>query len=296
MEGAAENVAHRVNIRTVRFALTLAEELHFGRAAQRHYIAAQPFGRIIQGLESDLGYRLFDRTSRRVSLTPRGLVFLDRAQQVVDAFDRLILSHPIGTSAEHLTFGVLGFGISTLWADFKDGLSAAIPDLAISFADLTLSEQYDAVLSGAVDVGFVQELGLVDGIDLIPVTAGPRVAVVPKQSEMAGATWLSVADIAESEFVDLDTGGLLEEWAGPAWVNGRRGDRVRYPAAIPSAVALTGRIALHAAPAASYYPHPQVSFVPLEGPDCTIAVAVRSNDRRPETDLIRRIAGALLST
>ncbi|WP_415977220.1 LysR family transcriptional regulator [Rhodococcus sp. 077-4] len=296
MEGLAERVAHRTNIRALRFALTLAEELHFGRAAQRHYIAAQPFGRIIRGLESDLGYRLFERTSRRVSPTAQGYVFLDRARQVVDAFDRLILGHPIGTSADHLTFGVLGFGISTLWEDFKDGLSAAIPDLSFSFADLTLSEQYDAVLSGPVDVGFVQALRPVDGIDLIPVTAGQRVAVVPKHSDMADATWLSVADIADSVFVDVETGGLLEEWAGHAWANGRGGDRVRYPAAIPSAVALTGRIAVHAATAASYYPHPQVAFVPLEGPDCTIAIAVRSDDHRPEIDLIRTIAHALLST
>lgn len=48
-----------MNIRALRFALTLAEELHFGRSAQRHYIAAQPFGRVIRELEARVGYSIF---------------------------------------------------------------------------------------------------------------------------------------------------------------------------------------------------------------------------------------------
>jgi DNA-binding transcriptional LysR family regulator len=65
-----------VDVRSLRFALTLADELHFGRAASAHYIAAQAFGRRIQELERELGTKLFERTSRRVALTPAGERFL----------------------------------------------------------------------------------------------------------------------------------------------------------------------------------------------------------------------------
>lgn len=66
-----------MEIRTLRYVVTLAEELHFGRAAGRHFISAQPFGRHIQRLERELGVRLFQRTSRRVQLTPMGESFVE---------------------------------------------------------------------------------------------------------------------------------------------------------------------------------------------------------------------------
>ena len=72
-----------MEIQALRFVVTLAEELHFGRAAKRHFISAQPFGRHVQRLEHELGARLFERTSRRVSLTPAGERFVERAQAVL---------------------------------------------------------------------------------------------------------------------------------------------------------------------------------------------------------------------
>ncbi|WP_223167850.1 LysR family transcriptional regulator [Nonomuraea sp. SYSU D8015] len=78
-----------MEIRSLRYAVTLAEELHFGRAAQRHFIAPQPFGRHIQRLEREVGKRLFERTSRRVALTPAGERVVAEARRVLAAVDGL---------------------------------------------------------------------------------------------------------------------------------------------------------------------------------------------------------------
>jgi hypothetical protein len=78
-----------VDFQSLRYAITLAEELHFGRAAQRHYIGAQPFGRRIHELERELGVRLFERTSRRVTVTPAGARIVAEARAIVDAADAL---------------------------------------------------------------------------------------------------------------------------------------------------------------------------------------------------------------
>ncbi|MEV4168893.1 LysR family transcriptional regulator [Nonomuraea sp. NPDC049709] len=78
-----------MEIRSLRYAVTLAEELHFGRAAQRHFIAAQPFGRHIQRLEREVGRRLFERTSRRVVLTSAGERLIAEARRVLAAVDAL---------------------------------------------------------------------------------------------------------------------------------------------------------------------------------------------------------------
>ncbi|HUY47618.1 MAG TPA: LysR family transcriptional regulator [Streptosporangiaceae bacterium] len=55
-----------MDLQELRYAVTLADELHFGRAARRHFISEQPFGRRIQRLEREAGCLLFERTSRRV--------------------------------------------------------------------------------------------------------------------------------------------------------------------------------------------------------------------------------------
>ncbi|WP_433189354.1 LysR family transcriptional regulator [Actinoallomurus sp. CA-150999] len=85
-----------MDFRSLRFAITLAEELHFGRAAQRHYIGAQPFGRHIQELERELGVRLFERNSRRVTVTQAGARVLAEAQAILNAVDALTDSRTNG--------------------------------------------------------------------------------------------------------------------------------------------------------------------------------------------------------
>ncbi|SEG95936.1 regulatory helix-turn-helix protein, lysR family [Nonomuraea solani] len=81
-----------MDIQALRYAVTLAEELHFGRAARRHHISAQPFGRHIRRLERELGRPLFHRTSRRVALTREGERFVLRAQAILREIDELAAS------------------------------------------------------------------------------------------------------------------------------------------------------------------------------------------------------------
>jgi len=251
--------------------LTLAEELHFGRAAQRHYIAAQPFGRIIRDLEASVGFQIFARTSRRVAVTQRGNAFLADARHVVEAFDSLISRMPAPRPDDHLSFAVLGFGICDLWGDVREALFTAQPGLEVCFSDVTFAEQYEVVGSGQADVGFVMAVQPIDGIDLLPVMAADPVAIVPRRSPLADAHRLSVGDVAGELFVDVDLGTSgIERWLGDAWTEAwmdrKYGDRVRYPAALPAAVALTNRIAMHTSAAADYFPHPPGGVRAPRGP------------------------------
>jgi DNA-binding transcriptional LysR family regulator len=245
-------------------------------------------------LEASVGFQIFARTSRRVAVTPRGSGFLAEAQRVVEAFDALTYRVQADPSADRLSFAVLGFGIGDLWGDLREALFAAHPGLEVGFADVTFAEQYEVVRSGRADVGFVMAVQPIDGIDLVPVMVSDRVAIVPRRSALADAHRLSAGDVAEELFVDVDLGTSgIERWLGDAWMDRRSGDRVRYPAALTAAVALTNRITAHSAAAADYFPHPQVAFVPLDGPKCRIAIAVRSDDHRPPIGVIRHITPIL---
>jgi hypothetical protein len=143
---------------------------------------------------------------------------------------------------------------------------------------------------GEVDVALVQYVGELDGLEFERILSSPRVAVVPAESPLADAAMLTDAELVDCPWLNVagqDPG--LVSWAGPTL--DPAAPEVRHPGAIPTAVATTGRLSLHAAAAATYFPHPDVRFVPLEGPDVQVAVATRTGDRRAGVAAFRR-AGA----
>jgi DNA-binding transcriptional LysR family regulator len=281
-----------MEIRSLRYAVTLADELHFGRAARSLFISAQPFGRHIQQLEREVGCQLFERTSRRVRVTPAGERFVADARRVLAAVDALAEAARFEAPADLavVSVGVLGFGLAEGWCFLLETVSAQVPGIEVRYDDLDLVSQYDAVRLGYVDVGIVQNTGPVDGLAFDPLIAIPRVAVVPARSAYADADALTTADVADAPWISMaECHPVMAAWAGAAAQAGR-GVPVRSPAAIPAAVATTGRLALHGEAASRYYPRPDVRFISLDGPPCEVALATRCGDDRPAVQAFRRAA------
>ncbi|MEU9705570.1 LysR family transcriptional regulator [Streptomyces sp. NPDC047981] len=284
-----------MDIRDLRYAVTLAEELHFGRAARRHYISAQPFGRRIQRLERDVGALLFERTSRQVALTAAGERFIGQARSILATIDALPdAAHPRDAERPALTLGVLGFGLADLWPRFVDLLRGLLPTGVFVYQDLDFVDQYDAVRDEHVDAAIVHYTGPVEGLTFERVLSSPRVAVVPARSELAGAEFLSAKDLDDQRWVPVaQSRAGKSPWAGPWGADTSDTPRVRTPAGLPAAVAATGGLSMHAAAAARFYPHPDVHFVPMAGSPCEMAIATRTSDRRPATQAVRRSARLL---
>ncbi|WP_327392806.1 LysR substrate-binding domain-containing protein [Streptomyces sp. NBC_01186] len=283
-----------MEIRLLRYVVTLAEELHFGRAAGRHHISQQPFGQYIRRLEREVGASLFERTSRRVTPTPAGMRLVAEARVLLDAVDQLAehaRSEGAGRDGRTLRLGVLGFGAGRKWDDLRAALSAQVPGLRVDYVDLDWATQYRAVLDRTVDAGIMWHAGQVDGLRSDVVLSTPRVAVVPSRSLLADATSLTMDDVADGPWLATPPlSSALREWLGPAAEPGPKAPVVRQPAAIPPAVATSGYIALHAEVARDFYPRPDVRFVPLGGDAVEIAVVTRADDKRPTIAALRRAA------
>ena len=284
-----------MDVRGVAYAVTLSEELHFGRAAARHYITAQAFGQRIQQLERDLGRPLFARTSRRVALTPAGEVFVAKARQALQVMAELgDVGRPAPDDGGTVVVGVLGFGLAGLWRSVREVLHARHPDLRLVHRELDLVSQHRMVRTGEVDVGIVFDLGPEDGLVVDHVYDSARVAVVPAWSPWAQREHLAAAELESARWVPMAPTEGMARWLGPAHHRGRVGDAVRRPEVIAGVVATTGAVGLHAATAAAYYPHPDVRYVPTDGAPCRIGVATRVGDERPAVGALRHAVATAL--
>jgi hypothetical protein len=117
---------------------------------------------------------------------------------------------------------------------------------------------------------------------------------VPRRSAFADAEWLTEADVAGEQWVKpVGRHPGLADWAGVAGATGATSTLVRTPGMIPAAVALSGQLGIHGAPAQWFFPHPDVCYVPIAGVHAIVSVVSRANDRRPAVEAFRRAARAI---
>ena len=241
-----------MEIRALRYVVTLAEELHFGRAARRHFISPQPFGQHVQRVEREVGDRLFERTSRRSRLTPAGARFVEQARAVLAQLDGLRDSprrKTFRSKTGTLRIGILGFGAG----NDGEALREAVRGQPRSDSRAPRAGPGGPVRRGPSVRGGRRRPSTWErwtGWSSRSVLSSPRVAVVPTTSALADATVLTVGELARLPVAERGQPRALAGSGG-----GRRLDPgapvVRHPAAIPTAVATTGRVSLHAAAAAT---------------------------------------------
>lgn len=146
-----------IEMRAWRQFAVLAEELHFGRAAQRLHITQPPLTMAIQSLERKLGTPLFERTQRSVALTPAGQALLPEVQRLLQAADDL--PRQARAAADGLAGRLrLAFVSSITYGPLPEWLRSfrqANPDVVLALREATLDVQLDAFASGDIDAGFV---------------------------------------------------------------------------------------------------------------------------------------------
>ena len=138
--------------------IAVAEELHFGRAAERLNMTQPPLSRQIQKLEKAIGTELLERDNRKVQLTPAGTAFLDEAKRLMALASRApVTARRIATGRS----GVLRVGFTaasafSILGQLLGEIASILPEVDIDLQELVTSEQIQGLLTGELDLGLAR--------------------------------------------------------------------------------------------------------------------------------------------
>jgi DNA-binding transcriptional LysR family regulator len=164
----------------LRCFVAVAEELHFGRAAQRLNMTQPPLSRQVQLLERILGVVLLDRTSRSVRLTPAGRTFLIEAKRILRLAESAALAtRRIATGeAGRVAIGFTAASGYSFLPDLIDLARSRLPNVDLTLRELVSGEQVEALLTGRIDLGLVRPPLTRPEFDKVRVMTEPLVAAM----------------------------------------------------------------------------------------------------------------------
>ncbi|MEV6759091.1 LysR substrate-binding domain-containing protein [Streptomyces sp. NPDC051105] len=183
-----------VELRLVRYFTVVAEELHFGRAAESLHLAQPSLSRQIRRLERELGVRLLDRTPRGTRLTEAGETFLPQARELLRSAARAAAS--ARSAAAHGPFTV-GYTTHQIVTPAVRELRQRHPEADVRTLHVDWSEPRAALLDHRVDVVVTRFLFTADDLDITVLYDEPRVLLVPLGHRLAGKESVTLADFAD---------------------------------------------------------------------------------------------------
>lgn len=193
-----------MELRHLRYFLVLAEELHFGRAAERLHISQPPLSRQVRDLERKLGAQLFLRERRRISLTPAGAWLRGEAENLLSRaswIERHVRG--MGGGQGRYAIGYTGSLLFEVLPEFLQRFRAAWPGWTIAIRELGSEAQVKGILSGELDLGFVRERGGGRGLEYREVAGEAFAAIVPADWEAPEDSPAGLFSLAERPFVGL---------------------------------------------------------------------------------------------
>ncbi|SEG67924.1 DNA-binding transcriptional regulator, LysR family [Actinacidiphila yanglinensis] len=268
-----------LDLRKLRYFVTVADQLHFGRAADELHIAQPVLSRQIRALEQDLGVSLFTRDRHGVELTDAGRQLLSDAGPLLASTQavRRRVSAAAGGERRLMVGFRAGIAVTPAVRAFED----RHPDVVVDLQRIEEDDQAALLLDGRIDVGYVRLPIDEAGLRVTPLYAEPRVAVLPAGHRFAGKDEVTEADLAGERLL----------WHGdPSTQPTKRplpdaGYPVRGVDETLEHVAAGRGIAFLARSASVFSSHPEVVYVPIPdlAPD-QVCLAVAASRTSPVVD------------
>ena len=182
-----------MQMRQVRAFLELAETLSFSEASARVGLSQPAFSLSIQKLEEALGTRLFDRTSRTVSLTREGEAFRPLARRLVATWDETVedMADLVAVRRGRVALAALPSLAARILPDAVARFATSHPGVSIRIADVLHGAVVDLVIAGRVDYGFSVEPENQDELSFTPLVRDRFVAILRDDDPLAGQARLT---------------------------------------------------------------------------------------------------------
>ncbi|GAA3685742.1 LysR substrate-binding domain-containing protein [Nocardioides ginsengisoli] len=284
-------------LRHLHYFVTVAEERHFGRAAERLHMAQPPLSQQIRRLEAELGVTLFERTTRRVDLTAAGTAYLARAREILAQ---------VGTAADEarqvaagvvgrLAIGCVGSATYSLLPDLSRRLADELPGVDFAFrGEMLVADQVDALRDGGIDLALLRPPVADGSLSVTPLREERLVVAVPATHRLARRRWLRVGDLADADLIVHSAGrrsamyGVVRTLFTEAGLTPRIRHEVGETSTLITLVAGGLGVAVVPEPVRALA-LAGVDYVPLARPAPTVELAVAHRAERTEPHLLRTL-------
>lgn len=192
-----------MNLKQLKYFVAVAEELHFGRAAQRLFISQPPLSVSIQQLEQNIGFSLFVRNNKNVALTDAGRLFyadalmlLKHAEQMTKIGERVALG-TLGQIRIGFTSSMLFRGLHHLVHDFE----SCYPHINTVLLEMNSSEQLQALKQDQINIGFVHALDTEPHLEHRLYQEENFVCCIAENHPLADAEHIDIRALKKEKFV-----------------------------------------------------------------------------------------------
>ena len=280
-----------MDLRQLRYFVTVAEELHFSRAAGRLHLAQSALSAQIRQLEAELGGALLIRSTRRVALTPAGEALLSDGRAILAAVDgALSRARALARGeASALVIGSLGPTPGALLSPLLARFGGRHPDVRVEIRAFDFTDTVEGLRHGRADLAFLYAPLHEPDLVLTPLLSEQRMVVVPRTHRLAGRTELRPSDLAGEIFVTQPEEATPQEWRDYWMLVDELGHRPPVSPYVGDKLEewlhLIGRgEGIDTCPAiiSRYYAWPEVAFIPLlDAPPSTLVLAHHREARHP---------------
>ena len=204
-----------MELRHLRYFITVAEELHFSRAAERLQIAQPPLSQQIRSLEAELGVQLFQRTKRSVQLTDAGQVFLEEARRALTQVEQAIRAAQRASRGEigRLGVGVNGSATHTFLPKILQ-VFRRFPCVELVLHELVSHQQVQGISDRQIDVGFLWLPSVDDSaLSFMSIWREPLLVALPETHPLADLPEIPLPVLSDEPFV------LPPRQLGPSFYN-----------------------------------------------------------------------------
>ncbi|MDE0652318.1 MAG: LysR family transcriptional regulator [bacterium] len=191
-----------LSLRTVRYFVAVAEDLHFGRAADQLFISQPALSQQIKRFEAQIGCALLERSRNGVALTSAGMVFLEEARVLLQQAEAAVARTRRAVEPTELTIACVAGTPHELKSRIDRAAASAVPSLEIDLIRIDWSEPFTHLRTASADAAIVHLPHSEPGVMVRELHSEPRVALLPSTHRLAGRSSINIGEIAPEPVLD----------------------------------------------------------------------------------------------